>query len=77
MSDEVTPLKESVSLFTMVDLPVFGLPIMAIMGSKLACTGKLWSDSGSSYFAIILFQKIVIVRIGCVQRLAIDVKISV
>jgi hypothetical protein len=30
------PLNESVNLFTMVDLPVFGLPIIAIIGSKLA-----------------------------------------
>ena len=67
-----TPLNESVNLFTMVDFPVFGLPIMAIMGSKLACTGKLWSDSGSSYLAIILFQKIVIIRMGYVQILMMD-----
>ena len=30
------PLNESVNLLTIVDLPVFGLPIMAIIGSKLA-----------------------------------------
>jgi hypothetical protein len=30
------PLNESVNLFTMVDLPVFGLPIIAIIGSRLA-----------------------------------------
>lgn len=70
------PLNESVNLFTIVDLPVFGLPIMAIIGSKLACTGKLWSDSGSSYLAIILFQYVRINRIRCFQIHVMDVKTS-
>ena len=36
-----TPLKESVNLLTIVDFPVLGLPIIAIIGNKLAITGRL------------------------------------
>ena len=70
------PLKESVNLFTMVDFPVFGLPMIAMMGSRLACTGKLLSDSGSSYLAIILNRKTMVVQMRRVGGMSINSKTS-
>ena len=70
------PLKESVNLFTMVDFPVFGLPMIAMMGSRLAYTGKLLSDSGSSYLAIILSRKTMVVKMISVGGMSINIKIT-